>query len=143
MFEDIRKFEELAKTDEEFQQKLKARLEAYTGEPNEESVFNNVLVPLGEEYGISATFEEFKQYIEGLKNAKDEKISFDELEQVAGGKGREDGSTAGGGVVACSGVGLGLGFGSSNHHLAYCTLLGFGSLKGATACFDNGAGSSK
>ena len=45
MNDGVRKFEELIKTDEQLQEKLKMALENYTGERTEEAVFNNVLVP--------------------------------------------------------------------------------------------------
>ena len=46
MNEGIKKFEELQRTDETFQAKLKAAVESYTGENTEEAVFNGVLVPV-------------------------------------------------------------------------------------------------
>jgi hypothetical protein len=39
---------------------------AYTGEKDEKAVFDNVLVPLAGEYGLSATYEEFKEFADAL-----------------------------------------------------------------------------
>ena len=75
----IQKLADLMNTDEAFQKKLKAAVDAYTGEKKEEAVFDAVLVPLAREYGIEASFEEFRNYMENLE------ISRDELSQVAGG----------------------------------------------------------
>ena len=75
----IKKFVELMNTDEAFQAKLKEALAKYDGEKTEEAVFQNVLAPLASEYGITATIEEYKDYI------SDGELSTDELEQVAGG----------------------------------------------------------
>ena len=60
---DLMKFRELMFTDADFQEKLKKAGEAYTGDKSEKAVFDNVLIPLAKEYGLSATFEEFKEYI--------------------------------------------------------------------------------
>ena len=66
--DEIRKFQELMSTDEEFQKKLKDALETYTGEKTDEAVFNQVLIPLASEYGITATYDEYKAYIDQLKD---------------------------------------------------------------------------
>ena len=58
MNEGIKKFEELLKTDEAFQKKLADAAQAYNGEMTEEAIFNNVLVPIASEYGITATIDE-------------------------------------------------------------------------------------
>jgi phosphoribosylamine--glycine ligase len=50
MNEGIKKFEKLLRTDESFQAKLKAAVESYTGEKNEEAVFNGVLLPVAKDY---------------------------------------------------------------------------------------------
>ena len=84
--EGIKKFVELVNTDEEFQAKLKEALASYDGEKTEEAVFSNVLTPLANEYGINATFEEYKEYIAGTE------MSSDELAQVAGGTAKTGGN---------------------------------------------------
>jgi hypothetical protein len=136
MNEGFQKFAELARTDSQFQQKLKAAIEAYSGEMTEEAVFNNVLVPLANEYGIFGTFEEFRAYTESLAN---QPMSKDELTQIAGGK-------AGGlGITACLGVGLGGGGGGSSStedsagSVGAC--FGFGIGVNGFACFGKGIGS--
>ena len=94
-------------------------MEAYEGVQTEEAIFNNVLVPLAAEYGISATFEEYKAFIDGLC---EEKMSEDELEQVAGGAGKG----AGAGLVACLGPGVGVGGGGGSGAGAGCIVYGVG-----------------
>ena len=79
MSEGILKFRELMQTDKAFQSKLEAALENYKGEKTEKAVFEAVLTPLAQEYGISATFEEY------LDAISDQELSLDELNQVAGG----------------------------------------------------------
>jgi len=79
MSEGIKKFEELMKTDEVFKEKLKKAMDSYDGEKTQEAIFDAVLTPLAEEYGISATIEELKQYSEC------QELSEDEMNQVAGG----------------------------------------------------------
>ena len=129
MTEGIKRFEELLKTDEEFQKKLQDAVAAYTGENTEEAVFDNVIVPFAAEYNISATFDEMKAYIDEM-NARE--MDPDELAQVAGGTGK------GGGIVAtgCFYVGGGLGAGGGSESGAVCVGLGFG--WGKTQCFGSG-----
>ena len=100
MNEGIKKFEELLRTDESFKAKLQAAAEAYTGEENEEAVFNGVLLPVAKEYGISASYEELKDYIGNLAST-DEIMDEEELKQIAGSKG------GGFGAGVCYGVGIG------------------------------------
>ena len=81
-----KKFAELMRTDESFQAKLKAAVETYSGEKTEESVFNDVLLPVAKEYDIFVSYEEFKEYMSNLANT-DEIMDKDELTQIVGGKG--------------------------------------------------------
>ena len=134
MNEGLAKFQNLLFTDEDFQQKLKTAAEAYNGEQTEEAVFENILVPLAAEYDISATYEEFKEYIAGL-NA----MSMDEseLKQISGGG-------KGGGATACFIFGVGFGGGSENYWDAkpdekkYGGCFGIGAGSGAGACWGEG-----
>ena len=71
------------KTDKEFRTKLNAAVEAYTGERSEEAIFHNVLVPLVAEYGVTAAYDEFKDFINSLNDGE---MSRDELKQAAGEK---------------------------------------------------------
>ena len=106
MKEDIKKFEELLKTDEAFQKKLVDATQAYNGDTTPEAIFNNVLVPVASEYGITSTYDELKDYLEGLASVQE--LNEDEMEQVAGGS--KDSSTAyGAGMTFCLYAGLGLG----------------------------------
>ena len=82
---DIQKFKELLATDAGFQEKIKEAADSYTGAPDIKSVFDNLLLPLGKEHGLSATFEEFKEYMDSFSKA-DGELSDAELAQVAGGK---------------------------------------------------------
>ena len=83
MNDGFNKMKELLLSDEEFRGKLKAAYEAYKGDQTDESVFNEVLVPLAAEYGITATYDEYKEYIRSVPD--DEELSPEELDQVAGG----------------------------------------------------------
>jgi hypothetical protein len=64
-------------------QKFRKAAEAYTGEKDEKTIFDNVLTPLAKEYGLSATFEEFKEYAGAFSCGTDGELSEDELSQVA------------------------------------------------------------
>ena len=129
MNEGIKKFEELLITDTEVQEKIRKATQAYTGEQTEEAMFNNILVPIAAEYGISATFDEYMSYIEGLAG---QELNENELAQVAGGK------VTGGGVVMmrCEIVGFGAGAGGGNGAGGACVGVGFGT--GATGCLTVG-----
>lgn len=118
MNKDLEKFRELFLTDETFQKKLKDAAESYTGEQDEEAVFNAVLVPLAAEYGITATFDEFKDYISSLNT--DAEMTKDELQQVAGGK------TGGLGIEGCYVIGGGTGVGGGDGSGGACLLIGVG-----------------
>ena len=80
MNEGLKKFRELFLTDEDFRNKVNVSLESYDGEESVEAVFNNVFAPIAAEYGISASFDEFEEYISGLNS---EEVSEDELAQIA------------------------------------------------------------
>ncbi len=115
---DIIKFRELLLSDADFQEKLRKAGEAYTGEKDEKSVFDNVLVPVAREYGLSATYEEVKNYTASFSGEADGELSEDELEQVAGGKGD--------GAILCGIVGLGIGHTKLEKGTAGCFVLGVG-----------------
>ena len=126
MNEGLEKFAELMKTDEEFQNKLKTAAEAYSGDKNDvKAFFEAVLVPLGQEYGISATYEEFSNYIEARANTE---ISPEEIKQVAGGK-----SGNGFGIGACYRVGVGIGYTGNDERSNTCMVLGSGDTAGTCA----------
>lgn len=134
MNSDLKKFEELMRTDPAFQEKLRVAVEKYDGDKTSpEAIFNGVLVPLGKEYGLSATYEEFQEYMKSLTKLGE--LSDDELEQVAGGKG----GGVGGGFCLGIGAGLGGGGGSDDRSPANgfgCALLGVGF--GGVGCFGSG-----
>ena len=102
MNEGIEKFRKLLLTDEDFRSKLKDAMEAYTGEKTEEAVFQNVVIPFAASYGITATYDEFKDYLEHL-NSEDTEMDKDEIAQVAGGK------HYGLGTELCYYIGMGVG----------------------------------
>ena len=121
MNEGLKKFRELLLYDKEFQGKLKAAAESYTGEQTEEAVFNGLLVPLAAEYGVTATFTEFKTYMESLSDNSE--MSREELTQVAGGDKGFGGTLCkyigiGGGATSNGGC-LGIG-GSNGYNLDLC-----------------------
>lgn len=126
MNQDLQKFRELLITDTDFQQKLQAAAEAYTGDQTEEAVFNSVLVPIASEYGITATFDEFKEYMEKLNS--DAEMSKEELSQVAGGKANGGGL----GGALCYGAGIGFGAAAGSKSGGGCVVVGAG--WGRTVC---------
>lgn len=125
MNEGIKKFRDLLLTDEKFQQKLKAAAEAYTGEQTEEAVFSEVLVPLAQEYGISATYDEFHEYV-----TNGQEMDKAELEQLAGGK------SGGSGTTACIAIGYGIGGGGGDGTGGACLAIGGG--WGLVHCWGSG-----
>lgn len=136
MKEDLKKFEQLLLTDVEFRKKLSAVSAAYKGEQSEEAVFEGVLVPIAAEYGISVTYEEYKEYIESLLNNKDP-MSDDELRMIAGG-GKGIGATA-----CVAGLGVGVGGGSEpkpnkpgSSYYGGCIVVGSGNA--VDACWSEG-----
>ena len=133
MNEGMEKFKELLLTDEEFQQKLKTAAENYDGEKTEEAVFHGVIEPVAAEYGISASFEEYTEYIRNI--AEDSELNSDELKQVAGGKINGGGF----GLIKCTVAGFGFGGAAGENGGGYCSLLGFGD--GYTTCSIVGASS--
>jgi len=126
----LEKFRELLLTDEEFQNKLKTAAEAYTGEQTEEAVFNNVIVPFAAEYGITGSFEEFKDYLNSLSDS--EIINNDELSQIAGG----DSKGGGIGSAVCLGIGMGIGGNAGKDGGGLCVVVGAG--WGASGCAGEG-----
>ena len=100
------KFRDLLASDAEFQEKFRKAAEAYDGPKDEKSVFEKLILPLAEEHGLSATYEEFSDYIDSFRGTEGE-LSDDELEQVAGGKSRDKT-----GIGFCLIVGAGDLFGS-------------------------------
>ena len=129
MNEGLKKFKELLLTDQVFQQKLKAAAESYDGEQTEEAVFNNVLIPLASEYGISASYDEYKEFITNPDNLA---MSDEELVQVAGGYSKGGGT--GGGI--CAAVGFGVGGAANEEAGTVCLWIGLG--WGNTSCFGVG-----
>ena len=120
--EDLNKFRELLFADTDFQEKLAKKAEAYTGDKSEEAVFENVLLPLAKEYGLSATYDEYKEYTAAFAGVAGSELSDDELAQVAGGK------VNGGGIggMSCAGLGTGLGGGGGAKGGGLCGGIGFG-----------------
>ena len=131
MTEGIKKFAELMNTDEAFQAKLSAAMQSYKGESTPEAVYNNVLSPIAKEYGISVSLEEFNEYVSSQAN-KDESLSFDELEQVAGGK------SGGFGLTTCAAIGVGVGGGGGDGAGGGC--VGIGAGWGHSSCVGEGKG---
>ena len=130
MYEGIRKFVELANTDPAFLEKLKAAVVSYDGEQTEEAVFQNVLTPVAAEYGITATYDEYKSYMEKI-SSKDTEMDADEIAQLAGGR------TKGVGATVCFLAGVGIGGTEDDEDVrGYCVVAGFGDSAGA--CFIKG-----
>ena len=87
--QDIKEFQKLLTSDAEFQKKFRAAAEAFTGEQDEKVIFDNLLLPLAKEYGLSVTYEEFRECADALSGGSEFILSEDELEQVAGGNARK------------------------------------------------------
>ena len=109
---------ELMKTDVELQKKVKAAMDAYTGEKTDaKTVFDEVLAPIAKEIGYECSYED----VEALaRPSGDEELSEDEVAMVAGG-----GKGAGGGNVGFCIV-LGFGEGDTSGNYAKCDYVGIG-----------------
>ena len=85
----VKEFEKLLVSDEKLQAKLRAAMDAYTGDKRDEkAVFDAVISPLAEEAGLPFTFEDAKDYA-----SENRELSL------------EEGDAAAGGVVTCIIVG--------------------------------------
>lgn len=111
---DLQKFEDLIRTDAAFQEKLKAAFQSYTGEKTEAAVFENILVPLANEYGIHASLEEFQAYMKADRK-EDRELDEDEINQLAGGG-------KGFGASLCWQFGVGIGITDKSS----CAFIGYG-----------------
>ena len=81
--ENVKKFMELLKRDEELQKKVKEATEAYTGEKTDEkAVFDAVLAPIAKEAGYEFSFEDAEEL---AKTSGDDELSEDEAAAAAGG----------------------------------------------------------
>lgn len=77
------KFEELLRSNEELQAKLKAATEAFEGDMTDEAaVFDAVIAPLATEAGVPFTLDEAKEFAVAGADLSDE-----DLDAVAGGGG--------------------------------------------------------
>lgn len=77
----VERFEELLRSDEALQEKMRSATEAYEGDKADEcAVFEAVVVPLAAEVGLPFTFEEAKGFV-----AESEQLDLDDLDEVAGG----------------------------------------------------------
>ncbi len=121
---DIIKFMELLISDADFQEELKKAAEAYSSEQSEKAVFDNLLLPFAEKYGLSGTYEEFGEYLASFTAETDRELSEDELAQIAGGKG------GGLGICRCVSFGVGIGGGGTETDckvgMGLCILTGAG-----------------
>ena len=88
--ENAKKCMELMKTDCELQKKVKAAMDAYTGDKTDaKTVFDNVLAPISKEIGYECSYEDVESLVQP---SGDEELSEDEVAMVAGGKGGDGGS---------------------------------------------------
>ncbi len=97
----VMKFEELLRSSEELQAKLRSATEAFAGDKtDEQAVFEAIIAPLAEEAGLPFTYDEAKALAEAGTSLDDE-----ELEAAVGG-----GETWGGQPESsCIFIGLGVG----------------------------------
>ena len=117
----IERFEELLRSDEELQAKLRAAMEAFEGDVSDESaVFDAIIAPLAAESGLAFTYEDAKAAAQEMSTLDDA-----ELDAIAGGAEDKDGSSK----TGCVAVGISISADAcSDEHL------------GAGACFIIGAG---
>lgn len=107
----LEKFEELLRSDEALQAKLRDATEAFEGDKSDErAFFDTVVAPLAAEVGLPFTYDDAKELArEGAE------LSDDALDAVAGGvcfilgAGEGSGACMGGwmGATGCYGVGVG------------------------------------
>lgn len=77
----VEKFEELLRTDEGLQQKMREAMAAYKGDKaDERAVFDAVIAPLAAEAGLPFTFEDSIDRVESGSG-----LSNEELADIAGG----------------------------------------------------------
>ncbi len=133
--EDVKKFHELLSSDPVFQAKVNSAVAEYDGPQDDQEIFEKVLVPVGKEHGLSATFDEFKAYADEAPFKEASELSEDELAQVAGGKVEVNGGGIGG--YGCDGAGIGFGAAIGSKSFGFCCLLGVS--KGAALCLTAGA----
>lgn len=118
MNQDVQKFIEKLKTDEELRKKLESAAKNYTGEKTPEAVFENLVQPIAKEAGFSFTADECREY----ENSQVQNLNLDEMEQVAGGVG----GGAGVGGAGCDGFGWGFGAYGGYGGAAICLVAGIG-----------------
>jgi len=125
MNQDVQKFFERLRTDEELQKKLETSAKNYTGEKTPEAVFENLVQPIAKEAGFSFTVDECREY--ETPQVKD--LNPDEMDQVAGGIG----GGAGVGGASCDGFGWGFGAYGGYGGAALCIVAGIGYGSGGCA----------
>ena len=77
----VEKFEELLRSDEELQAKIKEAFEAYEGDKDDaQAVHEAVIAPLAEEAGLPFTYEEASEYA-----SKGVELTEEEADEMAGG----------------------------------------------------------
>ena len=82
MKENVEKFEELIRNDENVRARLNELAKSYPGDKNDERAFLEATVgKLAQEVGLPFTYEE------GVEAHSDKQMSADEIGQIAGGKG--------------------------------------------------------
>ena len=80
----VEKFEELLRSDEALQEKLRAAIDVYEGDKSDErAVFDAVIAPLAAEAGLPLSHDEWKSLAELAREGVE--LSDEELEAVAGG----------------------------------------------------------
>ncbi|MCR5399500.1 MAG: Nif11-like leader peptide family RiPP precursor [Lachnospiraceae bacterium] len=110
--EKVKEFIELVNKDNDLQKKVKAGMDAYTGDKTDErAVFESVLAPIAKEAGFDLSYEDM---VEVAKSSGDGELSDEELAAVAGGDG------------VCFIIGGGFGAGSGGSGVGACDVIGFG-----------------
>lgn len=110
--ENVGKFQELLRSDEELQAKFRAAAEAFEGDKTDEAAsFAAVVVPLAEEAGLPFTLEEARQFMllgRELNDAELEAVAGGSTCYIVGGGGKPDAdiNDGGGSGGACAYVGI-------------------------------------
>ena len=128
MKDKIMKFHEMLSSSEDMQKKL-AELNKAFAEKHEapspdagaeafisfrKQALDEIVIPVAKEAGFDFTSDDLVTYVQDLAGKSGQELNTDELQAVSGGTG----------VFAC--VGLGIGFGPSNHDQDSCVLVGYG-----------------
>ena len=121
--ENIVKFEEKARNDEQLQKKIEEATKAFDGDKTDErTVFEAIIEPIAKEEGLEFTYDEVVELKEAAEKGE---IDMEEMEAVSGGKLGVSTKDADAGCIAL-GLGFGAGVGAAGFAACYTFGIGFG-----------------